>query len=556
MESKTTDQLIREYLDLALRGKYLIIVPVIICLIIGSAVAFKLPPIYQSDVKLLYMQPQIPESLQLQTVNMYLESMLLFIEAVTFSRQNSLKLINELDLYPNLKNKVPVEDLISKLKSNYSKELIYTAIPGKGGKTEEIVNGFTFSFNHPTPRKAFQVANVLATDFMENYKKFREGFASQTTTFFEDERERLNEEIRMLDDRISEFKKNNVYELPELFQSNYRMLDIITERLFKIEQEIHLVRAQQKDIETNLTTVSPFMSLEGLSGQRIVSPEEKLAALKSELSILMTTYSDKHPDIIRVRREIRELETIVAERKQKRQDTEGEGISRIESLLKEGDLDGAYNPVYIQLATQLNNLNMELEALKDEKDNLMAQQIEYEQRVGKTPLVEKEYLALQRDLESAQRRYNELSSQVFELESAAAMEKREMGGKLTIGQPPSYPLSPIKPNRPLMVAGSFALGVGLGVLLLLGWNYATLTIRTSQDLVMITEFPVLSELPFVTVEKQKKSLSLLKKYSVRLASLIIIIIVLILVDVFYMKIDVLIMKIFEVLRKKILLLGM
>jgi hypothetical protein len=454
-------------------------------------------------------------------------------------------------------DKLPADDLIALMKENYNQEPIYTSVAAKAGRSEEIITGFEFSFDHNSPKKAFQVANILATSFVEHYKMFREGFASTTSSFFEDERLRLREEIAKIDLKISEFKEKNVNYLPELFQLNYRMLEGFENKLFNLDQEIRLLRGQRRNLELSLVTINPLVSMEGISGQKIVTPEEKLTALKSELDLLLATYSEKHPDVIRSRNEIKALEKVVSQKANNRESSnneEEEEDSWAKKFLKE-EFEGAYNPAYINLITQIEQLNLEIETLERGKKEFEKDLFEYQMRVGKTPLVEKEYRILNRDLDSAQTRYNQLVSQVLTLESAAAMEKREMGGKLTIGQPPTFPLRPIKPNRPLIVAGAFILGTGLGVLMLLGWESLTQTVRTPQDISKLTEIPVLSEMPTVITEKKaRKRFSL--KYAAPVFLLIIIFIVLFVIDTFYLEVDVVFVKTLEAIKKKFLLSGL
>ncbi|MCX8042753.1 MAG: hypothetical protein N3B18_01340 [Desulfobacterota bacterium] len=539
------------YLDLLKRGKYLVLCPVIVALIIGCAVAFKLPPVYRSEAKIFYVEAQIPEWAKLGFINIYLEAMLVFIEAIAFSGPEVVNTIKELDLYPELVDKIPMADILSHMKEHYQSRPLYTEVPGTGGKPQEVITGFEFYFEHHDPEKAFQVANMLATNFIENYKKFRENFAASTSSFFIDERERLKQEIAEIDEKIAEFKEKNVNELPELFALNYGMSDRLNAQLASIDLQLQTLYGQKRSLEAQLATMNPLVAMQGISGERIVTPEEKYATLKAELGVLLANYSEKPPDIIRLRREIAILEKQLAKKKQ-----EESLADQVNSKSGHNNSIGAYNPAYINLKTQLEQLNFEIERQKKEREETYNDLLKYEGRVAKTPMVEKEYRILNRDLESAKKRYDDLVSQVLTLESAAAMERREMGGKLTIGQPPSIPLKPIRPNRPLIIAGFLAGGLSLGILLLLGWDAVTQTIRTSDDFAAVaSDIPVLSIVPYITTEEKKRIRISLQK-TAGLIVLGIIILVLVIVDVFVMNIDVLIIKILSAIRTKLLLLGL
>ena len=201
--------------------------------------------------------------------------------------------------------------MLENFKDHYVLTYDYTEVPTKYGKNEEIITGFTFSFDHADPRKAYYVANALATSFIEIFRKFREATSSQGESFFEAERERLRREMALIDQQISNFKQKHVNELPELFQMNYRMVDGLNQRLFELDQKELLLRSQRRTLESQLSTMSPVLGMTGLSGDRIVTPEERLAALQSELGQLRARYSDRHPDVRRAQNEIVELQALL-----------------------------------------------------------------------------------------------------------------------------------------------------------------------------------------------------------------------------------------------------
>lgn len=558
MEQKEALQLISEYLGLLKRGKFIVIIPLCICVFLGAAIAFKLPKVYRSEAKMFYMQQQIPDWAQLETVNIYLEAILIFLEAMALSPDNILKLINELDLYPELGGTVASSDIIANFKKSYTLTYDYTEIPSKYGRTEEVLTGFTFSFDHNDGRKAYYVANALATSFIELFRKFREGSSAQSSTFFETERERLRREMAVIDQQVATFKEKHVNELPELFALNYRMVESITNKLFALDQKLLQLRGQQRNLEMQLSTMSPVLGMTGLSGERIVTPQERLAALQAQLGQLKARYSDRHPDVLRTQNEISKLEALLAEQKQgsgNNQEQEGTDSRKTLERYVVEQSGGAFNPLYTQLTVQLEEIKIEVQNLQRERAQYETDLMEYERRVGLTPFVEKEWLIIARDRDSAQQRFNDLASQVLTMESAAEMEKRELGGRLSIGQPPIIPLQPFKPNVPIIIGVSFFVGLLIGVGLLLGWDYTTKTIRTSEDLTPLGEASLLVELPMVVAGVSAARFKVNMVF-VRVAVVVLLIGVVVAVDLFYMKVDILIVKLVSLVQTKLALTGL
>jgi len=552
MEQKTTQELVAQYLDLLRRGKYFILVPLVLSLFLGSAVAFKLPKVYRSEAKMFYMQAQVPDWANLEVVNMYLEAMLIFVQALALSQSNVQGLIDELELYPELNDKVAGSDIIGYFKKQFVLNYDYTEVPTKTGRSQEVITGFSFSFEHVDARKAYYVTNALATSFIGVFRQFRESSSARSETFFESERERLRREISVVDQQISNFKQKHVNELPELFQLNYRMADGISNKLFELDQKLMFNRSQKRTIEATLSTMSPELGLTGLSGERIVSPEERLLGLQAELGQLQARYSDRHPDVRRAQNEIVELKAFLAQ-KDLTKDKNGEQADLGKQAQRKAS--AAFNPVYSHLQMQLEDINADMEVLKVEQAEYEEELKEYQRRVGMTPLVEKEWLILERDRESAQKRFNDLSSQVQTMESAAEMEKRELGGRLSIGQPPVIPSKPFKPNVPVIIGASVFMGLVVGVGLLLGWDYCFKTVRTSQEVMAGNKLAVLVELPMVLPDGQAWRPKVNMVY-VRVALLVLLIGVIVAVDMFFIKVDVLFIKILSLVKTKLALSGL
>ena len=70
---------------------------------------------------------------------------------------------------------------------------------------------------------------------------------------------------------------------------------------------------------------------------------------------------------------------------------------------------------------------------------------EYQIRIEKAPIVEKELNALTRDYENLKRKYSEISNKLMSAELAQEMEGKEKGERFNITSPAYLPLEPTKP---------------------------------------------------------------------------------------------------------------
>jgi capsular polysaccharide biosynthesis protein len=548
---------ILEYINIIKRGKYIILISMVFSIAIGMAVAFNIPSVYRSQAILYHLQTQIPETMLTSFVNAYLENAVKFIENSILTREKCLKIINEVKLYPDLINKVPADDLVVHMKNHYGSENIYITAPVPG-TTQEIMIGVNIFFDDKNPKAAFDVMTILSSEFIAGYKQFRERFASVTSSFFLDEQQRLKEEIIKIDKKIAEFKEKHVNELPELFQANYNVIESLNQRLLNLEQEARVIIERKILLQSQLAQIQPSSPLEGISGGRIVTPEEKLASLRTELAILRNQVSKKHPDIIRVQKEIEGLEKIVSTQQQTadfQNDTKTKQLylkKRLNTLVE----TGAYNPAYLNLVTQLDEADAQIESLNRLKRDIYREMEKYQKRIENSPVIEREYNILIRDRESAQRRYEQLVQQALEADSSAAMEKREIGGRFIIAEPPNFPLRPIKPNRPIIIGASLMLGIVFSFLMIFAWEFLNPKIRSAQQIPRIASLPEVLELPVISLDVKTKGYNV-RRIAIPFFILLIGPIILFAVNKYYkpLELDITLIKIIDLIKKKLIFLN-
>lgn len=548
---------IAAYINIAKRGKKIIVICILAAVIIGSAIAFSITPVYRAQATLYYLQAQIPEAMLISFVNVWLEAAVQFVQSSIFTRDKCIEIIKEVNLYPALVNKLPADDLVVLMKDHFGSENMYVNTSGAGGRTEEVMTGVKFYFEDSSPKKAFEVATILASAYIDNYRKFRESFATVTSSFLLDEQYRLKADIAKIDTTLSEYKNKHVHELPELLTYNFRKIEELEQQSRNLDKDFQVLMERKILIEGQLVQIQPTTPLEGLSGEKIVTPEEKLATLKTELVVLQTQVSEKHPDIIRVKHEIEGLEKAGITKQQNapvQNDKEKKVASRMKRLGALEDL-GSYNPAYVNLVTQIDDIDAQIKSIDMQKEKIASEIEKYKQRFEMTPLIEKEYNVLVRDRDTAQKRYEDLVRQALEADSSAAMEKRDVGGKFVLTEPPAFPFKPIRPDRLLIIGTSLIIGIVTGFLIIFSWEFLNQRIRSPLDVSRVSTLPVLLELPEIRRNVQKRAHTI-RKFAIPLIILIMVPVILFVINYYRpLELDITIIRIIELIKKQFVLLG-
>jgi uncharacterized protein involved in exopolysaccharide biosynthesis len=207
---------------------------------------------------------------------------------------------------------------------------------------------------------------------------------------------------------------------------------------------------------------------------------------ESRLAQISEKFSEKHPDVIRLKREVAQLKD------------ETRALSEKQTVLKRVEDERPENPSYINLQTQVSSATMELDNARQELTLLKKRYEEYRKRVENTPQVEQRYRALQRNHANAQMKHQETANRLRSAEEAKGLEESRMGEKFTLIDPPVMPEKPDKPNRLAIVLIGLVLAAGAGTAAGAVSEYADQSVREADELSKISGHAVLAVIPYLS----------------------------------------------------------
>jgi len=383
-----------------------------------------------------------------------------------------------------------------------------------------------------------------------------------------------------LEEKIAKFKSRHIQSLPEMAWVNSQMVQRLEQELSRIEQEIQATKERKIYLEGQLAGINPDLAGIKTPEGRYADPEQRLEYLSAKYTSLKASLSEKHPDLIKTKKEIEALERDVNLKKRigikqnQLEKMKADLVSKeavlspkhpdiiklkrsieitgkeISTLLNE--IPGSKeierkpsNPAYISLQTQITTAEMDLENLIKVKATTGAKLNNYLKRLELTPRIEKEYRLLTRDYENARDRYQKTLNKLMEAKTAEAMEKGQKGQKFTIIDPAIYPEKPFKPNRMVIVVIGFILGLGGGIGSGALREFLDDSIRSETELMELTKKPLLAVIPYIETDLDTKR----KKYilTITVTALVTCLILSVLaIHLFYTPLDILW---FKVLRK-------
>lgn len=534
MDFQELKQLVRQLMRR--RGKTFLIT-FLSLLPLAVITAFALPPVYVSKSTILVEAQQIPQEYVRTSVTSYVEERLSTISQQILSRAKLIEIINQFNLYSEMRQTFALEEIIGNMRNDIKLDTISS---GAGaGKAKGTTVAFTLSYSGKNPATVQKVANVLASLYLEENFKKRGERAAGTAEFLSSQLNELKKQMDGYASQISAMKSAHMGELPEFGTTNIQAVDQLRRDLDTISTQIRTAQERKVYLESQLTTVEQYLPDKG-AGEAERNPSDRLEALRSELINRQTTLSDKHPDIIRLKREIRELEKQLAE------GNKGGG---------KGNPSGGkkiVNPAYTSLKTQIETAAMDIRSLQQQSGQIRSQMGAYQGKLNRAPMIEGEYKNLLGDYENAKNKYNDIMNKLLEAKVAQGMEESQKAERFTIIEPAALPEKPEKPDRPKILLAGLFLSLFAGVALVAGQETLDRSVKTETDLTSLAGVPVLSVMPFMsTVGEEKRSWKLDRKTLLILAGSIGAgVVLLVLVHFFFMPLDLLWIRI----QRKILLM--
>ncbi len=468
-------EVIYPYIQLFIRRKWIILFGAIPVLVAGLIYCLVTPLTYKATALIVVVPQKVPESYVRSTITGRNDERIRGILQEIMSRTILEELIKKYNLYPEMRQKYPMEVVVEKMKEDVQIE------NPRGARR----NAFNISFQGQDPALVAKVTNAIANLFVEHNLKLRESQSTNTAKFLSEQLNKIYAELKKREENLKRYKMAHMGELPEQRDSNLSTLLALQNQLQTIQENIRraedrklLIRQQLSDQRSSLNIA------ESHQGQTFGARGLSLPELKEQLRILQSRYTENHPDIIALKKAIAERE------KELREVQRRAGTSANVPVL-------TGNPAIDALKLQLRAADLEIRQLKEEKKKIEQQILVYQRRIENTPKREQELIDLTRDYENLKKTYDELLKKKLEADQAAALERHQQGEQFKIIDPARVPERPIKPDLkkliPLIIvlAFGFSTGLAFAVDLLSNKYYDPDEIKGDYGLEVLACIPVL-----------------------------------------------------------------
>ena len=317
----------------------------------------------------------------------------------------------------------------------------------------------------PDPNLSVKLANAYADEYIRYVNDRRADASKSATQFLLEERDRLQEKMRLSEEKMQAFReREKAASIENMLAAAQSQLSDINATQAEIQQRIRQIDSDLAVVRANKDDLDQLLSLPSVSSEpKVVQLSESMRARERELALISNRYRAKHPTYIMLKTQI---------------DLNKKDLNKVLY-----DASGLLETTRKRLELQENELTLAREKAEKRLLDVTSKTVEYNY--------------LKRELETDQALYNSVLSRFKEVdltkqltESPVRIHEKAVGAQ------------PIRPSATKQWVQSLLVGVAVGIGLAIGLFLLDTSIKTVDQIEHLTGVNVIAAIPKLSLSSR------------------------------------------------------
>jgi polysaccharide chain length determinant protein (PEP-CTERM system associated) len=435
------------------RRPWVVLAVAAVVLVLGTAYVMTRPRVWKAT-SVVRVEPQQTDAQLVQRTVGDVEPRLLSLRQAMLGGPVLGRVVDQLKLTPDLVARRGKEAAIEQLRESID--------------VKPTWNAFEVTVSANDPKIAAEIANLVPTVFAQLTNEMRASQAADATRVFDAQVKDLQDSVNGWQQKIIAFKVAHVGELPEQMEANMRQLDRLSGEMRARTEQLRAVEARRSDL---VLMRNGGDTEAGRAAMVVDQLQQQLAAAK-------TQYTDDHPEVVRLTRELKAARGRVNEADARL------GVQREERA---------------RATREVASIQRDIDALGKEAQN-------YQARLDQTPRWAAELGGLEREYDIAKTKYQSVLGRKVEAEIAQEIEARNAPRLFSLVSPAAPPAVPSKPDRFGGLVVVLVAAIGAGVLSGVMVELRDESIRDERQLRGELPLPVLAIVPAMNGRTERRVL--------------------------------------------------
>ena len=451
-----------------------------------------LPPKYQSTTLIMVEQPSMPKDYVTPNITDDVQERLQSITQQILSRTRLLRIIDELNLYYSTRRQRTPDEKVERMRKDVDIALVRDE--------HNQITAFNVTYTSRDPGVAQRVTSELTNLFINENLEVRQQQSQDTTAFLGTQLETARKDLASQEDRIRQFKAQHVGEMPAQLASNLQILQGLQSQLQNEEDSLNAARQQHVYLET---LVDQYRNLQTPAkggddtNAGLPAIEEQLEKLKTQYADLSSHYTDRHPDVRKLRDEIVKTEKLRDQLLAAAKNKAPQESTTVADATDPNVPDSARASVMAPIESQLRSNQLEISNREHAIATLKAKIDDYQVRLNQEPVREEQLADLTRGYDQSKANYDDLLKKRNESQMATSMELLQQGERFRVMDPPSFPQKPDFPNRLKFCGMGLGIGLALGALVAGSFEMFDDRLHYAKQIRKLLPADVIGEIPAI-----------------------------------------------------------
>ena len=365
---------------------------------------------------------------------------------------------------------------------------------------------FEIRYEHANAPTAKTVVEALLNRFMETALGDTRRETATTRKFLDEQIAAYEKRLLEAEDRLKSFKQQNLGVMPSSEGGYFERLEAARNQVREATLKLHEALRGRDQLQRQVGQ-QPVGTPEGdaAGDAQVAFLDARLRETQTRLNDLLLNYTDKHPDVVGLRKLV--------------EDFKAQREARLKALAQPGAAQpGPLTPLRQQLAIEVAQADAQVASLQARVEEYASRARELEQKIDTVPAVEAELSRLNRDYAVNKQQYDELLQRREQAWMAQEADQHADEVKVKIIEPPRVPLLPAGPHRLLLASLVLISGLALGVAACGFLAQLDPRVVDADDLQALTGLPVLGAIGLVAEAGQDLARS--REFAVFVAALL------------------------------------
>jgi succinoglycan biosynthesis transport protein ExoP len=464
-----------DYMAAVQRRMWWFIVPLVLCIAAGTALALLLPRQYLSQATIGVAAPTLSPELLKGVGSLNKEERQQAVSQQLLSPAVLQRVVREERINPEY----PVDQVATWLRANVEQNI---SVPNPITKSSpsKVLDTFILGYTDSDPGRAQRIANRIAYVFVEENSKSQIERTENTSEVLNQQVQASQARLASLenDERIK--KQANMGRLPNQVNANVQMVNGLRSQFESLSNQLRSEQDRLTSIEYQLEAMR--QGGDGTTASSQVA-QKRVNELLKDLAVARTIYTDKHPEITRLQEELAGARKDLAAAQQ-------QGGN--------GDVGLATDPLYRQKVQEREGSKLRIGQLQRSAAAAQSQISLYQSRVDAAPMVEQALQSLEREVLLEKNHYTDLTTRLQQAVTAENLTRKQGGERFSVLYPANLPSRPSKPDMLKIIGMAIGGGLVLGAAAAIGREFLDRSVHDVRALQNEFEVPVLGEIPRIS----------------------------------------------------------